>query len=525
LNVQQISWLLHHGADVNELDDEGNSPLMLAVTDTYLSEQVRELIRCGADIHGRDRSGKSVMMIALDHGCLDLVGLLLEHGALADKRPDVDTTGEGGRLALLLAIYQNDGEAVHRLLDKEVDPNARNMQGRTPLMMAVEMGHADITSSLLSRGADVGAKEADANNWTALHVAAYGGQAVCARVLVEHGAEIDVRDRGQWTPLIWAAWSSSAAIVRLLLEHGANVHAEDVEGNSALSQAGWLGDEQTIRTLLEWGAASHPRHLRNAFHATVIDNNWRMAPLFVEAGLVIGLSEAVLLDDMDRLQSLLSDGADPDAINQALITAAGSASPEVVLLLLQHGADPNALSENQTALMRAYWNVAHGCTNRDVLLHAGADINARDEQGATPFTTLMTRCMPQSHRLSLMRKMIRYGPDINVQDQDGKTVLMEAARFGETAVARFLLQHGANVNVHDNEGRTALMFAASEGHTRMVRLLVDKGANTTVCATDGSTALTLAKRWVGKRIATILRDAELGTANAGKADVASRPLS
>ena len=59
---------------------------------------------------------------------------------------------------------------------------------------------------------------------------------------------------------------------------------------------------------------------------------------------------------------------------------------------------------------------------------------------------------------------------------NGKTLLMHAARRGYMGIATLLMESGWNLcHERDNQCRTALMEAAREGDTDMVRLLIQKG--------------------------------------------------
>eukprot|EP00731_Ephydatia_muelleri_P000419 Em0001g419a len=53
---------------------------------------------------------------------------------------------------------------------------------------------------------------------------------------------------------------------------------------------------------------------------------------------------------------------------------------------------------------------------------------------------------------------------------------MKASAEGHVASMQLLLDRGAQVNHQDKDGRTPLMEALSEGHVECVRLLLDKGA-------------------------------------------------
>lgn len=58
--------------------------------------------------------------------------------------------------------------------------------------------------------------------------------------------------------------------------------------------------------------------------------------------------------------------------------------------------------------------------------------------------------------------------------QTGQTALHLAVRHGRVVMVRLLLSYGANANIQDNQGTTALMFASERGHTHVARLLLER---------------------------------------------------
>ena len=72
---------------------------------------------------------------------------------------------------------------------------------------------------------------------------------------------------------------------------------------------------------------------------------------------------------------------------------------------------------------------------------------------------------------SKIEKLIKKGADVNAKDENGAPVLMAAAANGQTEIVKMLLDKGADVNVKDKDGKTALMYAADRGHTDIVKLL------------------------------------------------------
>ncbi len=106
-----------------------------------------------------------------------------------------------------------------------------------------------------------------------------------------------------------------------------------------------------------------------------------------------------------------------------------------------------------------------------VLLGLGADVNARDDKGAT---ALMWACA--LGHTGVVKILLNQKADVHAKDEKGATALMWAAARGHTGVVKILLSHGADVNARDEDGATALMQAAARGHTGVVELLKDHGA-------------------------------------------------
>ena len=75
-------------------------------------------------------------------------------------------------------------------------------------------------------------------------------------------------------------------------------------------------------------------------------------------------------------------------------------------------------------------------------------------------------------------RLLNTGANINGYNSWGYTPLMEAARTGQTGIARLLLGLGADTNLpYRNADFPAIYYAAVGGHTRTFRLLIDSGAN------------------------------------------------
>lgn len=81
-----------------------------------------------------------------------------------------------------------------------------------------------------------------------------------------------------------------------------------------------------------------------------------------------------------------------------------------------------------------------------------------------------------NNETALVVDLLRRGMDVNTVDSQGTSLLMYAARFGNSELLEFLLSNRANVLKRNKYGDTALMLAAFAGHLDVVRRLVAAGA-------------------------------------------------
>src|SRR5262249_8598775 len=154
-------------------------------------------------------------------------------------------------------------------------------------------------------GADLSAVESSLNQ-TALMRAVAGNHVGVVELLLERGANPRTRSKNQFTPLLFAAQQGNIDIARRLLAAGA-------EGDQAAPD-GIGGDTASVRTFRPGTAAS-------ALLVAIDSHQEAMA------------------------RFLLAQGANPNldgAGRTALHSAVQQAMPDVVLDLLEHGADPNA---------------------------------------------------------------------------------------------------------------------------------------------------------------------------------------
>jgi uncharacterized protein len=254
------------------------------------------------------------------------------------------------------------------------------------------------------------------------------------------------------------------------------------------------------------------------------------------------LFRAISKSDIKMLRTVLKQGVSaefqPGDDKPALLEAIDYGRDDIEILdeLLAHGADVRAVwrpnpahSAGATAL---HWVVGTG--RLEVLrwfLNNGANVNAVDERGLTPFNGLIK----QFSRLHEDDKneddlvsgdvqvLLDAGADLSIPDNEGNTALHCAARFNLQKVAQFLLERGAAVGHKNAEEQTPLHMAVEGGSKEIVEALLAKGANPDETYRSGGSAL----HWIARQYPDATTDddrsiAEMLIKHGARVDIANR---
>jgi len=484
--VELLRFLLERGADVNfrnkpgqtallaatdRLGDSSGSPPVVEMLGADKDKATEILVAAGGDVDASDNDGNTPLILAAQYGRVDLSRFLLAHGA------NVDFQNKSGESALMAAAgirgtYSSTSADRDKVIEILVagggDINTSDINGNTPLIMAAEYGRVDL-----------------------------------ARLLLEHGANLALRNKSGQTALMMAAFPSSqphinenkAKIINLLAINKSDTNVKDGEGNTLLISAaryGWYINtaDTIVKALLSAGAEVNARN--NNGDTALIE------VLKIRDGAFIysdeGRGNVYLLNTVNIL---VTAGADVNAENNigdtplkiaAVSLRSDRGRMSVLNLLIKYKADVNLTGSVREPVLLLAIRRAAGRSNSEVvqaLIKAGADVNVSDDEGA-PALILAVR---ESGNAEVVRLLLEAGARVNDRDKSGDTALIAAVR-------QYLPS--------DNEAVKNTLYR----NTLVVRALLAAGADITIKGRDGETVIDLAKKIDNKNIIQLLREAE-----------------
>lgn len=176
-DVEAIKKLHKLGADINQVDDDGNTPLWMAAEYGH-TDVITQLHKFGADLNKPNISGITPLLIVAEYGHINVISKLVELGA------DITKTDNQGGTPLWIAAEYGHVDAITELHKLGADLNKADHAGITPFWIAAEYGHQDAMIKLHELGANINTPRNDGT--TALFIAAERGHLVVLNYLLQH---------------------------------------------------------------------------------------------------------------------------------------------------------------------------------------------------------------------------------------------------------------------------------------------------------------------------------------------------
>jgi len=530
-----LPLLVGAGLDVNARDKRGITPLIQAVKRGAI-ETVKMLLDLKADATAQEENGYSPLHISLWHNNPAMVDLLLSRREVLLSLNN-DKSKQDGYTPLMVAVTHGDYATVKRLVDLGANVNDTDKTGKNAVALVLynskfEDDIAPIMDYLLSKGSDTPrnlpgriaptysnrstydprsgtyrpVNDNAADNATTppsnpdymLHkLIEDDGSIEMIRKLLDSGMELEETNRMGATPLTVAVEKMRYKVATLLLEYGAKTDNPNMT-NSLVSIV--AQQPETPKTLKMLKLLHH--------HGAILDNSIKdkntspslpSTPNSKTTNRTMGTSplmRAVSANNIETCRYLLENGADVNAVSTdfagetPFIAACSKKHYELATMLRDSGANINAKGSKGNNAM----HLAATSGNIDTikfLVGLGAKTDKKNDEGQTPLMQAFNAYTNSAESTIYLAK--QNGRDLNSPDEDGRTLLHQAAEAGKWEFLEKILDSKdgkkLDLDCRDYEGRTPMMLAAYAGQTAFLEKLIEKGAPLDSADDLGRTAL------------------------------------
>ncbi len=461
-------------------NDRGKRPLFIAAEKGDI-EMAKLLIKYGADVnHTEIKNYEVVTKGKAKRRRLSLKITPVDKAATANRREMAEyLISQGGEITFSAAILLEDVESAGKIIEndpsiienpyirfevkpaKPILPDMRDSYPFgyycTPLQMAVKLGDIEMVKLLIERGTVLN-KHSLAG--TALHIAVKGDDLEMARLLIDSGADISKayyfrNELSQLSPLHQAAINGNVEMVQFLLSRDADPNSQGFYGLTPLREAAMRRHDEAVEILADQKGGK-------TFHDMAFLGE-------------LGEIRAVMLQDDEMANSRDENQMTP------LHAAAMNGQTEMIIELIEHGADPEAIDRFRLTPMVYAARYGHLDAVR-MLLKAGVDPDGpsrekRDKSGRRQSSLEPIRKAIQRGHLEVIKTLVEAGAKLD-STRYGCSTVLHAANSGKMEIMKYLLELGADPNTRGfSGGHSPLSLAIEWKDLDMVKLLLEHGAD------------------------------------------------
>lgn len=473
-SLSNIEKLVSKKKLANFTANDGSNALQVAiqVENFLIAEWLAENEIC--DPNHQNVFGRTAINDAIDSGNIDIVKILIEHGARTKKvrylqNPVVQTVVTGN--LEIAQFFKELGENYSIVSD-----------GKNMIHLAVMKSQTEMIPFLVESGAEINAE--DDENLTPLLIAIKNDEPEQISVLIENGAEIEKRNADGQTPIFFAIENFSGAAVQTLIDKKADIEAKDTRGRTPFLFAYEVDNVDAAGKLLNAKATFPQQQIFTALN----DKKLSYLLLLLKAGADITVKDS--------------------AGRNALHVAAENCDASSLSLFLEVPEDASIInqkdSKGRTPLILAC-GTGSGFTNGVVLLlNAGGSTEEKDASGNTAIhSSILTNTDSASKELSQIVLEKNSGL-LNAKNNAGQTPLMISLQNKKPETSAWILAFHPDVLAKDNLGNTSLHYACSSGIEDSVKKIVSLGADVNVLNSQNESPICIASKKQYENISDIL---------------------
>jgi len=305
-----------------------------------------------------------------------------------------------------------------------------------------------------------------------LHLCASKNLAQSFEWLLNNGANIELETKENLTPLFYAVHSNAKEIINSLIRHDVNVDHQNIHKRTVLQEAVISGSMDIVDLLLKY--TKNINNIDEHGHNLIFDALSNGSKNLIKK---IMNNKNVDINQVDKSGRTI--------LHQSTVLG----DKEIAIALMEKGADPTIQDKSGKNFL--FYAAAEGIENEDIINKAiglGCNINSRNNKNQTilmetllAFYKLTSDAKNKRNSLlSMVKKLIDEGGDINCEDDENETALFIAVRNEDIDSVELLLKKdNININHQNIFGATVLSVASlfSMDNLDLILLLAKNGAN------------------------------------------------
>ena len=527
-----FSVLIEKGAQVREINKEGNTPFMnlLKIFKPYVTgvNPLKILMpKSDLDLKTINFKGETILHIALQYAhnyTIDeiikkfpiqqfanqeegLVHYLLRHQYAFSQNSDkansksyeyniinllfkkgISSISKTSESYLHIAINNSliPYDVIDLLLQKGSDPNKTNLKKETPLHIACKKGRLDILKLLISYFGDVSALTSSGEN--ILHCACMGSSiSVALLQYIVESLHIDINSEtiNHLTPLQYACLYSyeSSDGIHYLISKGANIKVRTPENENLIHVA--LLNSYTTTNVIDYLIQILSECLMEV-------NNKGEIPLYyaVYSNLATYILDLSLFQETEfqfkKNQKDIEFVSNDKSSLLHVAIANSNITLEKLYYIMKKTKDINAKDINGDSPL--FLAVKKDKLNAVImLLQKDADVNTQDKKGDTPLIFVS-----RNGNIDILTVLLKHKANPNITNKDGEFPLLVALQNKNKETMKILLKNKARMDLFDRNGNTIFHNACNSDNIEFVKILVDNGIDVNIQNNKRQTALNMA---------------------------------
>lgn len=551
LDSAKIQKYIKKGIDLNKKDEKGKTILFTLVEKRKL-EAIKVLLKNGADLTIEDRFRKTVLDEAVERSDGIMIRFLLDNGysinhqnsagrtifqdvalfgnnkvfqIFMNYNADFNLKDYSGKTVLFYAVEGGNLVILKDVINNINNINVLDENHQTALFRAVLKDDISLAMELILHGINVNFLDKDGQNVLFNAILQGVKNLPLIELLIKKGINLNVVDNyhkniinellyvfdlQKNSPIelegkykIITSEKEYMPLAFLFIEQGIEIDKIDEYGKTTLQREIENKNFTNVEFLLNCGADVNvcDENDKNIIHKEILKgySNYKMIDFLISHGANIDARDFDEKDIVDDIVEIIAVIKGFKKASPFLLSQIKSDEKYDILLKKVLTFRPNIESQRLDGTNILFDMVLYNdFETLKIIINYGINLNIKDKKGYTPLMYMVAegvKIKDKKEKDSFIERLVyflKYRVSVDVQDNDGRTVIHKAVIANDLIVVEKLLTKKADLGIRDIHGRTALHHTQWHGNYKIARWLIAAGADMNLPDNSGFTLLNYA---------------------------------